>query len=137
MFLLLSAALGRYRLGLLRCWLGCERVDDGGGTKDADIGQGAVVLVGSHLLNLIDDIEALQDFTKDSILTIEVGCAALGLIDFYHLWCQLDAPFGERVEAVLDAPNTRVVHLAPPDDIELAGGRAHLRIDVIGLAGCG
>ena len=67
-FLLLSAALGRYRLGLLRCWLGCERVDDGGGTEDADIGQGAVVLVGSHLLNLIDDIEALQDFTKDSIL---------------------------------------------------------------------
>jgi hypothetical protein len=37
----------------------------------------------------------------------------------------------------LDAPNIRVVHLASPDNIELAGGRAHLRIDVIGLAGCG
>ena len=119
---------------LLLC-IGSEGVDEDGGTEDAHIGQWAVVLVSCHLLNLVDDIEALQHLAKDGILAVEVGRAASSLVDVNHLGGELYTAVGEGVEALLYAADAHIVHLAAPDDIELAGAGAHVGVDIVGFPG--
>ena len=108
---------------------------DDGGFQDADVLYGTVAPVGLRLLDHIDDVHTLNDFAEDGVLAVEMGCASLSLIDLLHLLRQFYAAVGSGIETFLGLGKRGAALDASPHDVELGGGRAHFRIDIIAFAG--
>ena len=105
-----------------------------GGTKNADIFERTVEIIGLGLLDALNDIEALSDFAKDGVLSIEMGRATNGRIDLNHFRRQLYTSMCHGVKSLLCLFYLSTAKALAPHDIELAGRAAHLRIDSIRLA---
>jgi len=52
------------------------------GLEDADIVDRTIIVINHHLLDALHDIEAFRDFSKNGILTIQMGCPASLAIEF-------------------------------------------------------
>ena len=66
-----------------------------------------------------------------------MGRAADGLVNFAHLRREPDASARALVKTLLDLVQPFVIEDLAPDDVELHGRTAPLRIDVVALAGGG
>ena len=95
-----------------------------------------IILVGGYLLDTVNHLKSLDYLAKNRVLTVKMGSAAYGLIDLCHLRGNLYLPLGKRVKTLLHSRQTGIVPQFTPDDVELAGSRAALRVDIIRLAGC-
>ncbi len=60
-------------------------------------------------------------------------CTSHCLIGCYHLWREFDTSLSDRIEPFLYLAQFFVVEDTSPDNIELTGGTALFRIDIITL----
>ena len=90
------------------------------GAEDAHIGIWAIILVDGHVLNVVNDVEALCYFAKDGVLSVQMGRAAHGLVGLYHLGRDDGLALCEGVKTFLYATYLCVGEGSPPYDVELA-----------------
>ena len=103
--------------------------------ENLDVLQGAVVAVGGNLLDGIDNLDALVNFTKDGVGTVEMRCAAVMHIVFLEF-------FGHDVAGCALYVGGYLVYLLTgeglaPYDIELTATAATLWVGLVALACCG
>ena len=102
--------------------------------EDADVVDGAVVIVGLRLLDAVDDVEALGDFAEDGVLAVEVGHTALLTVEVEQLVGHGDTMVGLRLDLIANLIELLGGVGLSPDDIELTAAGTAFGILAVALA---